>query len=330
MRSWIIFGVIVLLSGAGIWWWISDISGEKKVRPELVLHVQDTSCIASVKILDREGQQIHLYKEGRYWYLNDHIPARRHAVSNLLKTLHDQRVSALIPSAAKDNVIRDLSSNSVRISLEDRQGKNMMTFYVGGVTPDERGTFMLREGSEWPVIAGVPGFEGALRSRYIMAEREWQSRKLLPSLRDFQEIELDYPTDQEHSLMLNREGNRYSVSPLYGTDSSSQVNRYVAEAYLELLDDLQAEAVLDPVRIPQMQNSMPFCQILITAADEEVHELRFYPVTWIDRPGEDERNFIERYYTVVDGERLYLTQHVLMEKVFLSYSHFVSVNKELR
>lgn len=330
MRQWITFGIVVLLGGGGIWWWISDASRGKNVRPELVLHIEDTTRVSAIKILDREGGRIHLYKENKSWFLNDQIPARRHAVTNLLKTLHDQRVSALIPSAARDNVVRDLGSNSVRITLEDRKGKNIMTFYVGGVTPDERGTFMLREGSEWPVIVAVPGFEGALRSRYIMTEREWQSRKLLPELKEFQEIQLDYPTEQEYSLTIRKKGSEYFISPLYLSDSILPVNRYVGEAYLDLLNELQAEAVLDPVRISQIRAGMPFCQLIISSSDDEVLEVRFYPTSWIDSPGEDQRSFIERYYTIVNGEYLYLTQHPLMEKVFLSYAHFVSANEELQ
>lgn len=330
MRQWILFFVILTIGGLGIGWWIKDSLKGKETRPELVLHVKDTSKVATIKILDREGDRIHLYKQNKTWYLNDHIPARRHAVTNLLKTLHDQRVSALIPSAAKENVVKDLAGNSVRIALEDKNGKDIMTFYVGGVTPDERGTFMLKEGSEWPVIVGIPGFEGSLRNRYIMSELEWQSRKLVPHLKNFREIQLDYPTEQEYSLVIRKEGADYSIASMYEPDKKLTMNRYVGEAYQDLMTELEAEAVLDPIRITNLKNSMPFCQILITDHEDEVTELRFYPTVWIDEPQVDRRSFVERYYTIVNGNQLFLTQHALMEKVFLSFDHFASVSEELQ
>src|SRR5690606_25079501 len=113
-----------------------------------------------------------------------------------------------------DNVVKDLSSNGVRFDVKNNSGTSMLTFYVGGVTPDERGTFMIREGSEWPVIVNIPGFEGSLRSRYIMNELDWKSRRLFQPVHSIQSLILDYPTRQEHSLKLEKTSEGFVVYPL--------------------------------------------------------------------------------------------------------------------
>src|SRR5690625_6916398 len=186
-----------------------------------------------------------------------------------------------------------------------------MTFYVGGVTPDERGTFMLKEGSEWPVIVGIPGFEGALRNRYIMSELEWQSRRLLPHLKEFHEIQLEYPTEQEYSLVIRKDGDGYSIASMYESDRKLFINRYVGEAYRDLMTELEAEAVLDPARISSLKNSMPFCQILITDQEDEMNELRFYHTVWIDETELAGRGVVERYCSLVICNVIFISVHVV-------------------
>lgn len=330
MRLGVISGIVLLLLGGSLWWYSSS-SEKGKIRKELIFNVEDTGAIRQISLLDREGNRIRLEKKQRKWYVNGETPARRDAVDNLLKTIHDQRVSSLIPSAAKDNVVKDLSSQSIRVDLKGGNDRRLLTFYVGGVTPDERGTFMIREDSEWPVIVGVPGFEGALRSRYVMPELDWYSRKLLPGTGDFKEISVDYPGQQEHSMKILREGKDCLVRPLHRTDTAAvAVNRYVCEAYGDLLDALYAEAVLDPGKIVRLEGAVPFCRITITSTDHSVQELVFYPTDWVDeRAGEGRPSTIDRYYTLYNGRQLFLTQETLMQKAFVGYDHFMKANRDV-
>lgn len=325
MIKWITGTVLVFIL-VGIAWWKTADNEQSQIREELVLNISDTSQIRKIEILDREGKSIVLSRDMEHWMV-DGVRAREHAVNNLLTTLHDQRVTSLIPNAAMDNVVKDLGTNSVRVTIKGKQDESLMTFYVGGVTPDERGTFMLREGSEWPVIVNIPGFEGGLRSRYIMSLRDWKSRQIIHPVEMIQSLKLDYPTKQKHSLKLNKKGEHYQVTPLHQTDVDPVlVHPYLMEAYIDQINHLYAEAILDGSKREAIEASTPFCRLTLESGDGKVQELEFFPTTWIDYKEEGDRpQRVERYYTYYNRERIFLTQHLLMQKIFTGYEHFVSL-----
>lgn len=325
MKKWLI-GTALVLFLVFLAWWSGKDPNKSTIRDELVLNIADTASIHQIDILDRSGQKIVLSRHHNKWQVNNQ-PARAHAINNLLKTLYDQRVSALVPKTALDNVVKDLAGNSARINVKDQSGKSMMVFYIGGVTPDERGTFMMREGSEWPVIVNIPGFEGSLRSRYIMPILDWKSRQIVQPVRNLKSLQLEYPTRQEHSLMLSRSGEAYYVRPLgNSTGSPISVHKYLVEAYVDQINALFAEAILDDSKRPEIDAATPFCRIIITDTEENVQKVEFYPQVWIDYASTSERpERVERYYTDYNDSVIYLTQHLLMQKIFTGYEHFVSL-----
>lgn len=325
MKWKIAFSIAILVLG-GFTWWLLRGNNSGKIRKELVLHISDTSSIYQIDILDRNGDQITLQREKSQWLVNGE-PARQHAVQNLLGTIQRQRVSALIPTTALDQVVRDLSSNGVRFDVKGKNGQSLLVFYVGGVTPDERGTFMIREDSEWPVIVNIPGFEGSLRSRYIMPEYDWKSRKLMEPVRSLQKVIVDYPTMQDHSFELTKDASGYHMKPLYDHGAERIiVHPYLVEAYRDLLNNLHAEALLDDQKRPMLDVAIPFCIVTVTDETGNTQKLEFYPTAWIDYQEEGAlEQQVERYYTDKNDESIFLTQHLLMQKVFTGYEHFVSL-----
>jgi len=316
--------LVILLAGLAWWQWSANQKG--KIREELVLNIPDTSQIKQINILERNGERVTLVRDGNRWLVNGQ-EARQDAVENLLATLHDQRVSALVPTAALNNVVKDLGSNGVRFDIKGKDNESLMSFYVGGVTPDERGTFMLREGSEWPVIVNIPGFEGGLRSRYIMSMRDWKSRHIIRPVASISKLVLEYPTRQEHSFLLERSGNGYQVMPLNvpGVDPVP-VHEYLVDAYTDQINHLFAEAILDDSKREALNSSIPFCQMTVTDENGAAQKVEFYPTVWIDYGSSEEKPVkIERYYTDYNDETIYLTQHLLMQKIFTGYEHFVSL-----
>lgn len=317
--------ILVLILG-GLTWWMLRGSNSGKIRKELTLHIPDTAAIHQIDILDREGNRQVLERQKSGWMINGES-ARTHAVNNLLATIHNQRVSALIPTSALDNVVRDLSSNGVRFDVKGKNGNSMMVFYVGGVTPDERGTFMIREDSEWPVIVNIPGFEGSLRSRYIMSSNEWKSRRIFEPVQTIHSLTVDYPSRQDQSFILEKTEEGYTVKPFY--ESSARpvtVHPYLVEAYRDQLNKLFAEAVLDESKRSVLDASIPFCTLIVTNGNGETQKLEFYPTVWIDYLEDvPSTQNVERYYTDSNDQTIFLTQHLLMQNIFTGYEHFVSL-----
>lgn len=321
--SWILSIGLLLLLG---YYFYSQNKGEA-IREDLVLHVEDTAEIAQIIILNRAGKKQSFSRRKQYWVNDKGEVLRADAINNLLTTIHSQRVSSLIPKAAMDNVVKDLSSNSVLVQLMDKKGDKLLSFYVGGVTPDDRGTFMIREQSEIPVIVNIPGFEGNLRTRYIMSENDWASRELLPELNSVKQIRLDFPRQQEESFIFRyNEDNIGYVQKRWDTEMRySEINTDKLKVYVDRLKNLYAEALLDPEKIEDLEDAVPFCVLEVVDEEDQIYSLSFFPQIWIDMPNEAaDMPTVERYYTYRNDGKLFLTQHLLMQKIFIGYEHFVS------
>jgi hypothetical protein len=104
------------------------------------------------------------------------------------------------------------------------------------------------------------------------------------------------------------------------------VHKYLIEAYTDQINHLFAEGILDDSKREALNNSTPFCRLIITDENGSVQKLEFYPTVWIDYGSANDKPIkIERYYTDYNEETIYLTQHLLMQKIFTGYEHFVSL-----
>ncbi len=72
-----------------------------------------------------------------------------------------------------------MAVTGIHVEIFDHQGNELLNYYVGGVTQDERGTFFLKEGSTQPYCLNQPGFDGGLRARYALAPVDWRDVRFL-------------------------------------------------------------------------------------------------------------------------------------------------------
>lgn len=315
--------IVLLMLAGGVY--VMQYDGED-IRKELVLHVSDTSNVQHIRIINRDSPSFEFSRKRGIWINEDGSYVRKDAIDNLLMTLNRQRVSSLVPKPALDNVVKDLSTQSVKVDVLDGNKESIISFYVGGVTPDERGTFMIREGSDIPVIVNIPGFEGGLRTRYIMSKNDWESRELIPDLNEISVLEIEYPSRQDQSFRIRKNNrNNPEISKLGGTKREFHTfNKYLLLELQRRLKNLYSEAVLPEDNRAKIHKSIPFCRMYIRNIDGEEIRLEFYPKAWVDYedPGVVKKQ-IERYYTLRGDGKLFLTQHLLMQKIFVGYEHFV-------
>src|SRR5689334_3675906 len=108
--------VTLVLAVAAVWLITQNQSGT--VREELRdFAVKDTASITKIFLADRAGKTIELEREGTRWRLNKKYYARRDAIKVLLETLKSISVRSMIPKAAYNTVIKQLSSGAVKCEV---------------------------------------------------------------------------------------------------------------------------------------------------------------------------------------------------------------------
>lgn len=288
--------------------------------------VADAADIQKVFLANRiDGTTILLERQGREWRVNGVYPARANAVENLLDALTRVQMMYKPPAAAVPNMLKDLATRGIKVEVYGRGDKPLKVYYVGGSTADERGTYMIMEGSEQPYVTHIPSWEGNLRFRYNLKEEDWRDRSVFPFAMDsLRSIKVEYPTRREQSFILDLDERRYRLAPFYDYQEAIEgvPERDRIEFYLETFPELKAETFRnDYSKQDSVRSMLPFCRFYLEDLSGRERTVSFFPI--FPQSGGD-APAVERYFVDVDGQDFMLTQHRVVQKVFRGYDFFFS------
>jgi hypothetical protein len=319
----ILFGVVVLLSII-----IYLLSQHRKDpdtninRAESNFRIENPLTIGRIILTNKNGSRSDLKRVGDHWTINDNYKARQSSVDILLKGIQGQNLDHIPNKAAQDDILKTMASSGIHVEIFDLSGQPLLSFYVGGVTQDEYGTFFLKEGSSQPYCLNLPGFDGSLRPRYALQPMDWRDVRFWMEDNDkIDSIIVDYPQQHSHSFKLYKKGLGYAVDPLYTTTSTLQgQTSNIAKSYLINLSALACEDYVNT--IPEKDSILhlqPFMEMKIISPDKR-SRLRFYPV---GTPGESPYSpAYSHYYIDYEGRDFMLAQYEVIKPAFRSYDYF--------
>ena len=135
--------------------------------------VEDTASITRIFLANKSGSSVTLDRAEDHWTVNGIYTARRDFVNNLLTTIKKIEVSSPVSSAKLERVMKDLAVQGIKVQIY-QNGEIAKTYYVGGVTEDNNGAYMILENSDTPFILSRPGFTGYLTVHYLPELSEWR------------------------------------------------------------------------------------------------------------------------------------------------------------
>ncbi|PLX25054.1 MAG: hypothetical protein C0599_01330 [Salinivirgaceae bacterium] len=172
--------------------------------------IEDTSRITRIFMVDKENKTLDLTREpGNKWIVNDKYRAKKYDVNLLIGTMHSMRIKSPVATSAEENIIKRLATKSVKVEVYDNEDL-LKTYYIGGVTQNQTGTYAMLEGSTKPFIVEIPGFRGYLTSRFHTVENLWRSARVF----QFDELEIEKiavkvgsKPNQSFSIIINDKNN---------------------------------------------------------------------------------------------------------------------------
>lgn len=223
--------------------------------------VSDTSNITRIFLADKDNNTCNLHRETNgAWLLNGKYPVMNETKDGMLKTLFNITVKMPVAKAARNTVIKLLAAKSVkieiyqqvyRINLFDKiklfpHEKCTRTYYVGDATMDNRGTFMLMEGSENPCIVYIPSFRGFVSARYSALEKDWRDRNVFAlKLPDIKSVEVQYSENPAWSFQLTNNNSRnFVLASVTGAQLANYDTLKVIQ-YLGSFRNISFEAFID-------------------------------------------------------------------------------------
>jgi hypothetical protein len=183
--------------------------------------VEDTSIITKIFLSDKENKNVLLEKKSPgSWTLNNKFQASTDLMNIFIKTLHRLEVKSPVAKAARNNVVKRISSIGVKVEIYQTiyridiwglklfpHEKLTKTYYVGDVTQDMLGTYMLMDGYEDPFIIHIPGFNGFLSSRYSTVANDWRDHSLFSvELPNIKSLKMEFPSSPESSYIAENTG----------------------------------------------------------------------------------------------------------------------------
>jgi len=335
-RTWLLIALFLLL-GAATFFVLRQKNNQSgsHVAWDMDFAVKNTDEITRIFLADRSDRRVMLERKDGYWLYNGKYKARPTAMQTLLETIQKINVLYIPPKAAEGSMIKSLAAEGITVEIYGKNNERLKRYYVGGVTNDERGTYLIMEGAEQPYVAHIPSFIGQLRARFLLNEDDWRDRSVFSEKPEaIQFISVEYPQQKSESFQLEKvDKATYAVKPLFSTTpvSASPQRKGIAEAYLLQFESLGAEGfeTTNPLR-DSVRALVPFAIVKLMRTDSSMQVARFWPVS-VDQDYKTGESYINRYFTDLnDGEAFLLTQERVFGRIFRGYGFFFSRSEKQR
>ena len=326
--------LVLLLLSALLWWKMNTRNNETLNRSLSDFAVKDTSGVTGIVLTDKEKNRVELRRTPGGWMVNGKFPSRQDAIHLLLETIYGLEVRSPVGRAGHNTVIRRLATKSVKVEIF-RNDALLKSYFVGGPTQDQQGTYMLMEDSDVPFIIGLSGFSGYLTPRYFTSEDLWKSPTLFPlRAQDIASVKLMSNENPDQSWELTNRNNSLSLSdPLNG--KGLPLDTLGARAYLTRFLELKYEAVDHNKSLRDSLAKLPSREeFTVTSREGKVFGLKtFYKKNPVDdseiRAGAAPPYDPDRFWAVLnnDSGSVLLLQYFVMDPVMVPRSFFTVVKK---
>ncbi len=295
--------------------------------------VKDPHEIQKIFIAKRDGVTTTLERQGDHWTVNGGYKASENVMKNLLETVTNLELKYVPPAAANGNIVREMGTRGIKVEIFNKAGEKLKAYYVGGVTADARGTYMLQVGSEQPMVMALPMMDGQIRTRYDLTGDNWRDRTVFSYDPDeIDAVSIEYPMQRNKSFKLKRMHKGFKVTPFYDNTKATDrpLDEASVEAFLTGFQSLVAENFVNETsNKDSLSQLVPFSVISVTNTKGEQRVASLAPMYRINAAtGDRKTDIIERYYAFVNTGDLMLVQHRVFQKIFWPYESFFQEKTE--
>ncbi len=265
--------VVIVVAIGGLYW--ADRYRAHHEAESKRFHARDTATLFRIDLVEKHADTIYrqLYlvrREGRWW-VNDTLEAFVDPVQRFLRIVAGQIPRSPIPQSARTNILRFLKEHRIEVTLQYADGSRE-AFFVGGPTPDQRASYMLKAGHDQPYEVFFPGFEGYLTPYYIPDLSTWQENLVFRvSAIDLERVSLIYHEDPAKSWTLERPrpDSSWRLMPS-DTPDSLRLTEYL----LSYNGPLSADEIVPP---DSLIGLLPLYELSLRTFSQKRFQISIYP-----------------------------------------------------
>lgn len=296
--------------------------------------IEDTASITRIFLVDTKNEQSLLEKQANgSWLVNGKFLADDGKINLLLQTMHDMRLRNPVSSGEHNTIIKELTVAGIKTEFYTTKGL-LKTIYVGQITMDQSGTYMMLDGSSAPFVTHIPGFVGYLTPRFNTNPIKWKS-KLVFNVKpeNVQNVEVTYPNATEKSFSIDNSQVQHPVLVDGKGNSIAGADQQYLKFILASFNNLYCEGYDDSFTTSQQDsifNTPVYCNITLKTKDNKQYSLKLH-LKGLDKRTKmrfDEKGVpldfdTEKYFGFANGDKsmVYIQQYNF-GKIIRSLSDF--------
>ncbi len=257
-------------------------------------------------------------KDNKTWIVNDKYEANWSQVDIVLSTLRAMQVKKPVGAAELEGVKQKLSTNGTKVEIYEN-GSLSKTFYVGGNTSDETGTYFYMEGAKEPYVCHIPGFTGYLSTRFFTNLNAWRSRNVFKTIADnIISIKVDWLQQPQQSFeIINKDKLPTLISNGKALENNTVVNANKLKSYLSGWENLSYAGIMEftPRAVDSIVRTQPFLVLSLTDNTQKTTTLTLYKMAVGERSHnqmDDNGNPLnfetQNFYAIVNNSKTELVQ----------------------
>lgn len=335
MKSKFIWIAVAVLAGLTIYFMLQEKSST--LKGELTnFAVEDTASITQIFMADKADNRVKLNKvSAKKWKVNDKYPASVEAIEMLLETVKKLKVRNPVPLAAQETVLKNLSSNHIKVEIYTGENSPAKVYYVGSANQKHNGSYMLLEGSKAPFLVHIEGHFGFLTPRYHARENDWRSRVIFNhKIDEIAEVEVRYTFQPSMSFVLERETERSfavrnpennKLSAVHDTLKAFQYLKNFEKVNFENFEETKPRNFIDSVL-----SSSPMFTVSLTDVNGNKHVAECFrkPPTaaGLDANGDPVDYDVDRLYVLLNNKDFVVAQYFVFDRLTRKRAYFTAEN----
>lgn len=298
--------------------------------------IANINAVEKILITGKEGEVLKLNRQdGSTWILNDSLKPRPDFLNTTLQTLQKMEKVHPVSKSRLNHVMKIMNTASKKVEVFGKSEMLLNTYYLGGVTQNLKGTYVLRKGDKVPYVAKVPGLKGHLEPAFNTAAVEWKNRKIFDSNSDeIQMVQVSYPLEKKDGYRIEKTGADFK---LFAIDKADKVNAIpeidkvaISEAFRHC-DKLFIESFEESFsKKDSVLTNLPFAEIDIEniQGQKESIEIYYMPITERSKFLEDQYGNkipydVDHFFALYQGEFI-MIQNYLFRAILKQAKDFTS------
>lgn len=286
---------------------------------ETAFAIEDTGSITKIFLADGRGTNTLLQRTPKGWMVDDKFLADVRKIDMLLETIHDVKLRNPVGQAEYNNVLKTFAATGVKTEFYNKD-ELIKTIYVGQMTNDQAGTYMMIDGASTPYVTHIPGFVGYLTPRFLTQPVKWRSRLVFDQAAEqIAKVEVTYPGNPSQSFRIENNNGILDLKDAGGNilpvKDTNFIKYYVAgfsQLYGEGFDENYTGAQQDSI-----SRATPYVTVSLVAKDgqKQFVQLHLKPIEKstkerYDETGQERVTDNERYFGFANGDKnmLYIQQ----------------------